>query len=144
MVKNNSPSYYIVEGGKAPKKSTDGSAGWDIFARKQITIAANSVKPVPVGIKVSCNEDEYFRVADRSGHAIKNNMHIVAGVVDSDYRGEVQVAIHNTGKRAIIISKDMKIAQMVLTKINPSDFVQVYSEENLGETERGEKGGINE
>jgi deoxyuridine 5'-triphosphate nucleotidohydrolase len=138
MKKN--PKCVILEGGMAPSKSTAGSAGWDVYARKQVTVASNSVKVVPVGIKVSCEEDEYFRIADRSGNASKRGMHVVAGVVDSDYRGEVMIAVYNTGKGVLIIEKGFKIAQMVLTKINNAEFDFVNK---LNNTERGEKGGVN-
>jgi len=137
------PRCFVIGEAKAPTKSTSGSAGWDVYANKQITILGNSVKPIPVGIKVACENDEYFRVADRSGNATKSHMHVVAGVIDSDYRGEVKVAIHNTGKNHIIISNGMKIAQLILTKINPSEFEFVGAEKDLGQTNRGERGGIN-
>jgi len=144
LIENKKPLCYVMKDGKAPTKSTEGSAGWDVYSSKQITIASNSVKPIPVGIKVACEEDEYFRIADRGGHATKHSMHVVGGVIDSDHRGEVKVAIHNTGDHPIIIGVGLKVAQMVLTRINPAKFKFVEDENLLGETGRGSKGGIHE
>jgi len=89
------------------------------------------------GVKISTPDDYGFLLRDRSGLAVKEGLHILAGVIEGTYRGEWMVCAINLGEHDIIIRSGDKIAQAVLTKVIPSGTIKV---ENLEETERGEKG----
>ena len=80
-----------------------------------------------------------FLILPRSGNALKKQLGVLnsPGLVDSSYRGEMCVILHNHSQRPIEILPRDKIAQMVLTPYFPMEFVEV---DELGQTERGENG----
>jgi dUTP pyrophosphatase len=81
--------------------------------------------------------NRYGRIAPRSGLAVKYGIDVLAGVVDSDYRGEILVVLINHGKSPFKVEKGMAIAQIIFEKYHPVQFQQYTS---LDETDRGEKG----
>jgi len=92
---------------------------------------------IPTGISVSCPEDTVFQVWPRSGLALKNGISVMAGLIDSSYRGEVRIILLNDSDTNLVIEEGMKIAQLVPVKLNISDFVQV---EELSDSSRGSLG----
>ncbi len=64
----------------------------------------------------------------------KKGLHLVAGVIDADYRGEVTALIHNTTKQPVTLSSGQKICQGLLLKVYDGEFTAV---DNLEPTERG-------
>merc|ERR1712172_269959 len=76
----------------------------------------------------------YARIAPRSGLAAKRMLHVGAGVVDADYRGEVGVVLFNHGPTAFEIAPGDRIAQLILEKASMLDPVQTAS---LEDTSRG-------
>jgi dUTP pyrophosphatase len=133
----------VLKGGKFPDKSTPGSAGYDVYSNADIIIKAGSKAGIPLGIKLQCEPDTYFRLADRGGNAANRDLHVVAGVIDSDYRGEVVAVIRNNGKNSIKITKGFKIAQIIPTLIKDAKLEKTSVKE-LSTTKRGDKGGVNE
>lgn len=92
---------------------------------------------VSTGISVAFSNDVYLRIAPRSGLAAKHGIDVLAGVVDSDYRGEIKVILVNHGKERFIISPGDRIAQMILERIKTAMFSEVSS---LSDTARSSKG----
>ena len=64
-------------------------------------------------------------------------LHVGAGVIDPDYRGEVKVALFNLGSSEVELSAGSKIAQLILEKVELPDVIEV---ESLDETVRGSNG----
>lgn len=92
---------------------------------------------VPTGLAVDIPKGYYGRVAPRSGLALKSGIDVMAGVIDSDYRGEVKVILINHGKFAVSIGSGERIAQLILERADRLSAVEVKS---LEATERGEAG----
>lgn len=103
----------------------------------EYTLQPGERRTFRTGFQVEAPDNYGFLLRDRSGLAVKQGLHILAGVIEGTYRGEWMVCAINLGNTPIIIKPGDKIAQAVLTEILPSRIVEV---EELGQTERGEKG----
>lgn len=95
---------------------------------------------IDTGIKVAIPEGYYGRVAPRSGLAFKHGIDVLAGVIDSDYRGELKVILLNTGDEDVVIEHGERIAQLIIEKIAIPDIIVVGNEDDLSLTGRGENG----
>jgi dUTP pyrophosphatase len=92
---------------------------------------------VKAGIEIEIPNGFWGNIRDRSGIAFNHGIHALAGVVDESYRGEIGVVIVNLGKKNFMISKNDRIAQMVIT---PYSAVDISYEEELQESQRGRDG----
>jgi dUTP pyrophosphatase len=92
---------------------------------------------VRTGLAVNIPLGFYGRVAPRSGLAVRHGLDVLAGVIDSDYRGEIICALINHGDEAIQIDAGMRVAQLIIESILTPE--PVWSEA-LSETERGQGG----
>jgi dUTP pyrophosphatase len=121
-----------------PQKMSDGAAGYDLYAAniEPIEIKPQEVKLIPTGIAVSIPANYEAQVRPRSGLAINHLIGVLnsPGTIDSDYRGEIKVILFNFNNEAFIVTKGMRIAQLVFSRHETVDF-RVY--EQLDETERG-------
>ena len=99
-------------------------------------LKGGEARAISTGIQVSIPEDHVGLIWDKSGISLKN-IHRLAGVVDSGYRGEIKVVMTNLSTEAFSIEKGMKIAQML---IQPISRVKVVDSEELEDTTRGEDG----
>ena len=123
---------------KLPTKAHPGDAGWDLYTNtSEMIIEPSSRALVSTGCSFAIPQGYYGRIADRSGNACKQGIHILAGVIDSQYRGEVKVCLMNLSNHPLRISYGDKIAQMILTKIHEGDMQEVVE---LDSTERGADG----
>jgi dUTP pyrophosphatase len=153
--------FKLSEFAKKPERSGDsiGNAGidicanlmeseWKIFWRDGIKRGSGRIwlKPkerviIPTGVSAAIDAGYYLQVADRSGNATKLGVHVIAGVIDSSYRGEIKIAVVNLGFEPVEITHGAKVAQLIPIKIS-NEPIEIVDE--LDDTERGEKGGINE
>ena len=118
-----------------PTVSTRGSAGMDIASRVGIVVPAKEWVTSPTGIAMEIPGDCYARIAPRSGLAFHYGLMINAGVIDSDYRGEVKVIMYNPGTTAYHIAAGDKIAQLIFERIYaPSELFIVVSDPNMDPT----------
>lgn len=125
---------------KLPQRASTGAAGLDLFAARDAVVPAHGKELVPAGFAISLRRDRYLRIAPRSSLAWKQDVETGAGVVDSDFRGQVHVLLRNFGDEPVKIEKDQSIANGIITKIDV-DEVEYYDESHeLDQTERGEKG----
>jgi dUTP pyrophosphatase len=92
---------------------------------------------VSTGIAVKVPEGTYGRIAPRSGLAVKHGLHIGAGVIDTDYTGEVKVVIFNHNSKKYIIKPGFRIAQLILEQCVTPEVVEV---DDLDATDRGSNG----
>lgn len=123
-----------------PNKAHPSDAGFDICSDETVTIAPMERKLISTGVAVGLESNmAYVRVAPRSGMSIKKGINVLGGVVDSGYRGEVKVILHNTDtEQPVSINIGDRIAQLVITPIVPVNEVQVVDE--LPISDRGENG----
>ena len=107
------------------------------------TAASNCIIPsrgegtVGTGLVVSLPPGTYARIAPRSGLAIRNFIDVWAGVVDSDYRGEIKVILFNHSAEDFAVQAGDRIAQLILEKIETPQVKKVAA---LDDTDRGAGG----
>jgi len=120
----------------APTRATPGSAGYDLYALEDTDIRYGAFTAVRTGIAAAIPPHHYGQIAPRSGLAIKNGVIVGAGVIDSDYRGEILVALATLNGVYSIKAGD-RIAQLLVKPIATPPVVLV---ENLDDTTRGAGG----
>ena len=122
---------------KLPNYANPGDAGLDIYSCEDILLKPNEKRVVKTGVKIAIPSGHVGLIWDKSGLAAKHGIHIMAGVVDSSYRGEVGVVLKNFGDEDFNIEKNSKIAQML---IQPVVSANIIESDSLEDTKRGEGG----
>jgi len=124
-----------------PKYETAGSAGMDLTASidEDIIIKSGEIKLIKTGIAIALEKGFEAQIRPRSGLALKNGITVLntPGTIDSDYRGEICVILINHSKLDFVVSRGMRIAQMIIAKYEQAEIIAV---ENLDETVRGSSG----
>jgi dUTP pyrophosphatase len=124
-----------------PSYSTEGSSGMDLRAAVDDKIIIKPLETVliPTNLAVEIPEGYEGQVRPRSGLAAKNFVTILntPGTIDSDYRGEIKVILTNFGKEDFVVNRGDRIAQLVITKVEKANIVEV---QELNSTERNEGG----
>lgn len=117
------------------------AAGADVRANvtQSIVIEPGESRLIPTGIRLAIPTGYEVQVRPRSGLALKQQVTVLntPGTIDADYRGEVGVILINHGKQPFVVEPKMRIAQLVLARVERMRFVQ---EEALVATLRGEGG----
>lgn len=98
-----------------PTRGSNESAGYDLYCLDEVIVNYGEIVKVKTGISMEIPKGYWGNIRDRSGLAVKNGIHIVAGVIDSDYRGEIIVAITKLTEGSFMCPKKSRIAQMVIT-----------------------------
>ena len=128
----------MTESAQIPVRGSLQAAGYDLFAdlSEAVTILPQETKMVGTGIACAIPDGYFGGIYARSGLSAKEGLRPAncTGVVDSDYRGEIKVALHNDSKASRTILPGQKIAQMVVQAFLPVEFETV---EDLDATERG-------
>ncbi len=131
----------LTDSAKLPDRGSAYAAGYDLFAdiTKEVTIEPHATMMIGTGLAMEIPEGYFGGVFARSGLSAKEGLRPAncVGVVDSDYRGEIKVALHNDGEVARVITPSEKIAQLVVVPFLSVNFNEVS---NLSDTARGEGG----
>ena len=127
----------LDEGASIPIRGSTESAGYDLSSNEEGIIPAGERKLIKTGVKIALIYGTYGRIAPRSGLAYKNGIDVFAGVIDSDYRGEIGVILFNSSKEDFEYKKGDRIAQLIITPILLPSLIQV---ESLDDTSRGDGG----
>lgn len=139
-----------------PTKAHDTDAGFDLYAYcpdatfyswesgcqlnvKGVKVRPNETYKFHTGIKMAIPDGYWGGIYARSGLATKCGLRPAncVGVIDSSYRGEIIVAIHNDSNETQLVHNGDRIAQLVIQKVEPTIFEEVSE---LDETSRGESG----
>lgn len=124
-----------------PVYSSERAAGADVRAwiEEEIVLEPGCSTLIPTGLSLAIPEGYEIQVRPRSGLALKDQITVLntPGTIDADYRGRVGVILINHGKKPFIIQPKMRIAQLILAKVEKGRFEQV---ESLLTTARGEGG----
>ena len=131
----------LRDGAKLPTYGSSEAAGADLYAciSEPVSVEPGKTVFVPTGIAIEVPQHCAGLIYARSGLACKKGLAPAnkVGVIDSDYRGEVIVALHNHGVQAQIVQNGDRIAQLVITPV----FQPAYEvTEDLSDTTRGEGG----
>ncbi len=127
------------EGLPLPAYATEQSAGMDVVAAEELTLAPGARHAVATGLSIAIPEGYEVQVRPRSGLALKHGITCLntPGTIDADYRGEVKVILANLGSEPFPIKRGERIAQLVPAPVQRARFEEV---ESLDETARGDGG----
>lgn len=124
-----------------PKYMSSGAAGMDLYAKvkEDVIIKPGEIKLIETGIMIQLPEGYEAQIRPRSGLALKNGITMLnsPGTIDSDYRGEIKLIIINLGKSDFIVKRGLRIAQMIINKVELPEILEVSK---LDDTKRGENG----
>jgi dUTP pyrophosphatase len=118
---------FIHETAKTPTLGTEGAAGYDLYAciPAIVPIRPRQRVLVPTGIALEIPRGLYGRIAPRSGLAWKKGLDVMAGVIDSDYRGEINVLLINLGEDPVYVQSGDRIAQIIFEMYAQASFETV-------------------
>ena len=131
----------LRDGAKMPAYGSAEAAGADLYAclEAPVTIEPGTTAFVPTGIAMEVPKGCAGLIYARSGLACKRDLAPAnkVGVIDSDYRGEVIVALHNHGAQPRTLASGDRIAQLVITPVYTPGFTEAAE---LDDTQRGQGG----
>lgn len=122
-----------------PTYATDGSACFDLYSPYSELIEPNTKAVLSTELAFEIPQDHAMLVFSRSGHGFNHGVRLsnCVGVIDSDYRGELKVALHNDSNRGFSVWHGDRIAQAMIIPVQKVNFTVV---EDLSETTRGAGG----
>ena len=120
-----------------PTRGSSFAAGLDLYSPTTGTVEPLQRLLVPLDIAIELPEGTFGHILPRSGLALKYGIHIGAGVIDEDYRGNVGVLLFNLGDKPFTFNKGDRIAQLVIKKYESELLIE---KEVLEESSRGNGG----
>jgi dUTP pyrophosphatase len=122
---------------KVPTKANLNDAGFDLYSTLDTVISPKQRKTVRTGIAIQMPDHLAGLIWPRSGLSVKHGIDVLAGVVDSGYRGEIMVCLYNTSDEIVSINTGDRIAQIIFQEV-PRVTMEVH--DTLGSSQRGENG----
>jgi dUTP pyrophosphatase len=128
-----------ADGLPLPARATAGSAGFDVASAEEGTLAPGERRLFGTGFRVAIPEGYEVQIRPRSGLALKHGITLpnTPATIDSDYRGELKVALVNLGSESFEVTRGMRIAQLLVARVEPAEFRAV---EELPPSARGQGG----
>ncbi len=130
----------LREGARLPARGSEEAAGADLYAclEEEVAIAPGETVLIPTGLSMALPRGTVGLIYARSGLALREGLAPAnkVGVVDSDYRGEVMVALHNHSGEKRIVTHGERVAQLVIAPY----LAGVFEEGDLTDTARGAGG----
>jgi len=123
--------------GARPEYGSPGAAGADLRASVALLIPPGGRAAVATGLFLEIPHGHVGLVWPRSGLAVRNGIDTLAGVIDSDYRGEVKVVLVNHGQEPFRVAPGDRVAQLLVQRVERATFRTVAA---LGGSERGTGG----
>jgi dUTP pyrophosphatase len=123
--------------GALPRYASDAAAGADLHAAEAVTLLPGARAAVATAVHLELPPGHVGLVWPRSGLALKHGIDTLAGVIDSDYRGEVKVVLVNHGVEPFRIEAGDRIAQLLVQRVERVTFV---ADGALSDTARGTGG----
>ena len=120
-----------------PKYLHPGDAAMDLYANEHKIIQPNQRELISTGIAMAIPQGNVGLIWDRSGMAANHGIKSMGGVIDSNYRVEIKVILHNLTTQPFVVEKGMRIAQMLIQKVEHKEILEV---QELDDSVRGEKG----
>ena len=120
-----------------PKRGTPYSAGLDLFSPVDVSINPGERLLIKLNISIELPVGTFGHILPRSSLSLKNGIHVGAGVIDSDYRGNVGVVLFNLSSETFCVSRGDRIAQMIVKRYEMVEPEEVFES---SETERGSGG----
>lgn len=129
----------LSKNAKVPTKGSKYAAGYDLYAADNAEIVTGATTKVSTEIAIEIPPGFFGAIFARSGLATKQGLRPAncVGVIDSDYRGPIIVALHNDSKETRVINAGDRIAQLVIMPYSDIEFNVV---DELNDTNRGDQG----
>jgi dUTP pyrophosphatase len=122
----------LGDGASLPEYASAGAAGADLRASEAVDLPPGGRAAVPTALRLQIPPGHVGLVWPRSGLAVRHGIDTLAGVVDSDYRGEVRVVLVNHGEEFFRIAKGDRVAQLLVQRVERAAFTSVSSIEDTG------------
>lgn len=132
----------LNEDTKTPSYAYELDSGFDLYSTEKFVIPAFGRALIPTGLSFDLPEGYEIQVRTKSGLSINLGLIVLnsPGTVDRGYLGEIKVPVFNVNSSSIIVEKGMKVAQGVVCPVVCGKFVKFEEMDNLGTSERGDKG----
>ena len=127
----------LVDDAIIPTRGSEDAVGYDLHCSTDFTLDGNVPVCVPTGISIKLPPAVYGRIAPRSGLSVKHGVHIMAGVVDPDYTGEIKVVMCSVSGSRQSFQKGDRIAQLILERCEVPTVVEIDA---VNDTSRGSGG----
>lgn len=129
----------LTENAIIPEYKTEGAACFDLCTNEDKMLLSKAAVVVGTGLSFEIPKGYVMLVFSRSGHGFNDGLRLVnsVGVIDSDYRGEVKIGLHNDGDELFYVGEGERMAQGMVLPIEQVSFLEV---KELTETARGEGG----
>lgn len=128
---------FVDSSAKMPTKANEYDAGFDLYSIEDVMLAPQSRKTVKTGVSLEMPENLAGLIWPRSGLSVKSGIDVLAGVIDSGYRGEIMVCLYNTSKEVVELKPGDRIAQIIFQEV---PLVSLSLSETLGSSQRGDNG----
>ena len=124
-----------------PQYMSSGASGLDLVAavEEEVTLTPGEIRLIPTGLAVAIPSGYEGQIRPRSGLALKQGIGLInsPGTIDSDYRGEIGLAIINLGPNPFTVRRGDRLAQLVINRVYQAEIQLV---DRLDDTSRGEGG----
>ena len=138
-MKKKAIKYRLTTKVQGPSKAHESDAGWDLRVSEKVLLAPGERYTFETGLYLEIPDGYEVEIRPRSGIATKHGITLPnsPATIDSGYRGEVKVCLINHGDIEFLIEDGMRVAQMIIHKVEPLVFEPV---DKLEESDRGKKG----
>ena len=126
----------MTETATIPTRGSEQAAGLDLYAHGNFVVKAGTHAIIPTGVALAIPDGYCGQVWPRSGVSVRYGVDVLAGVIDSDYIGEIKVVLQ-AGAHDFEINQGDRVAQMLIVPVSMLQCVEV---DNLDDTERGAGG----
>ncbi len=120
-----------------PTRTNASDAGWDLYSTVSSSIESKNRDMISTGISIEIPDGYVGLVWPRSGLSVKSGIDVLAGVIDSGYRGEIKVCLYNTSDQQVDIIKGDRIAQIIFQQLPDFEMIEA---DVLNGSSRGEGG----
>lgn len=114
-----------------PTYQTVGSSGMDLYAAviEDVVIPSHETRLIPTGVSIALPAGYEAQIRPRSGLALKHGITMLntPGTIDSDYRGLISLIMINLGKQPFVVTRGMRVAQMVIQEVVRVDWSEVQT-----------------
>lgn len=121
---------------KLPTHGHPGDAGVDFYCAEDVLFPAGKQERVSTGIAIEIPEGYVGLIWDKSSISFNLGLKVMGGVIDSSYRGEIIMNLLNVSNKDVLMTKDHKIAQLIIQKFEHCDIEEVSE---ISQTVRGEQ-----
>jgi len=125
----------LREDAKLPTHGHPGDAGMDFYCVEDVIFPPGKQETVRTGVAIEIPEGHVGLIWDKSSISFNLGLKVMGGVIDAGFRGEITMNFLNVSNKEVLMTKDHKIAQMIIQKFEYCDIVEV---DELSETVRGE------